>query len=349
MSPRVAGEAAGADGSEDGAVARPGSRKAGAPAATASAPSPPSPAPTSKTPPGARRAARWVRACLPRAAECRTALRRTPVSVWNDDVTDWAAALTYYAVLAIFPALLVTVSAVGVAGTEATRELIVRVTTVLPAESGELVAGVLEDMAAQGTAAWLLAAFGTAGSLWSASSYLSVFRRALHAMYDVEDHRPVWRTVPRIVLTALVLLALLVSSVFVLMLSGEVARTAGGLLGMGDFAAGAWSTFKWPLLVGLVAVLVLVVFRTGPPGTRGVRRRVPGGALAVALWVTSSLGFALYASHFGTYHRLYGSLAGIVVFLIWLWMSNLALLVGAQFNAELAKLRRDADGRPLVR
>ncbi|SCK29436.1 YihY/virulence factor BrkB family protein [Streptomyces sp. WMMB 322] len=288
---------------------------------------------------GDSRAARF----LPRTGEWRLALRRTPVSVWNDDVTDWAAALTYYAVLAIFPALLVTVSAVGLGGTDATHELIARVTTVLPAESGELMAGLLKDMAAQSKAAWLLAVFGTAGSLWSASSYLSVFRRALHAMHRVEDHRPVWRTVPRIVLTALVLLTLLVSSVFVLMLSGEVARTAGGLLGMDDFAAGAWNTTKWPLLVGLVAVLVLVVFRTGPAGTRGVRKRAPGGALAVLLWLVASLGFALYASHFGTYHRLYGSLAGIVVFLVWLWMSNLALLAGAQFNAELAKLRRGAD------
>nr|WP_206322250.1 YihY/virulence factor BrkB family protein [Streptomyces sp. HNM0575] len=279
---------------------------------------------------------------MPSLADCRTALRRTPVSVWNDDVTDWAAALTYYAVLAIFPALLVTVSAVGLIGTDATRELIARATTVLPAQSGELMAGVLKDMAAQSTAAWLLAVFGTAWSLWSASSYLSVFRRALHGMHGVEDHRPVWRTIPRIVLTATALLALLVSSVFVLVLSGEVARTAGGLLGMGAFAVGAWNTMKWLLLLGLVAVLVLVVFRTGPAGTRGVRRRAPGGALAVLLWLAASFGFALYASHVGTYHRLYGSLAGIVVFLVWLWMSNLALLVGAQFNAELAKLRRAA-------
>jgi membrane protein len=280
-----------------------------------------------------------ARAFLPGAADCRRALRRTPVSIWNDDVTDWAAALTYYAVLAIFPALLVTVSATGLAGADATQQLITRVTTVLPAESGELMAGALKDMAGRRGAAWLLAVFGTAASLWSASSYLSVFRRALHAMHGVQDHRPVWRTVPRIVLTALALLALLVSSVFVLVLSGELARTAGSLLGMDDVAADAWNTAKWPLLLCLAAVLVLVLFRTGPPGTRGVRNRVPGGAVAVLLWLVASLGFALYATRVGTYHRMYGSLAGIVVFLIWLWMSNLALLSGAQFNAELLKLR----------
>ena len=278
---------------------------------------------------------------LPSRADCGRALRRTPLSVWNDDVTDWAAALTYYAVLAIFPALLVTVSAMGLAGTGATQDLIDRVTTVLPAQSGEAMAGVLKDMAAQRTAAWLLAVFGTVGSLWSASSYLSVFRRALHAMHGVEDHRPLWRTAPRIVLTAL---TLLVSSVFVLVLSGEVARTVGGFLGMGGVAADAWNTLKWPLLLGLAAVLVLILFRSGPAETRGVRNRALGGALAVVLWLVASLGFTLYASHVGTYHRLYGSLAGIVVFLVWLWVSNLALLSGAQFNAELAKLRRTPEG-----
>ena len=281
---------------------------------------------------------------LPSRADCRLALRRTPVSVWNDDVTDWAAALTYYAVLAVFPALLVTVSAVGLVGTEATQDLIHRVTTLFPAQSGDLVAGVLRDMADQKTAAWLLAVFGTAGSLWSASSYLSVFRRALHTMHGVEDTRPVWRTAPRIVVTALTLLALLVTSVFVLVLSGEVARTVGDFLGMDEVAADAWNTTKWPLLVCLAAVLVLILFRSGPAGTRGVRNRAPGGALAVLLWLVASLGFALYASHVGTYHRMYGSLAGIVVFLVWLWMSNLALLVGAQFNAELLKLRRSEEG-----
>jgi membrane protein len=280
---------------------------------------------------------------LPSRADCRIALRRTPVSVWDDDVTDWAAALTYYAVLAIFPALLVTVSAMGLAGTGATESLIHRVTTVLPAQSGDLIAGVLKDMADQSTAAWLLAVFGTAGSLWSASSYLSVFRRALHAMHGVQDTRPMWRTAPRIVLTALTLLALLVTSVFALVLSGEVARTVGGFLGMDEVAADAWDTMKWPLLLCLAAVLVLILFRSGPAGTRGVRNRALGGGLAVLLWLVASLGFALYASHVGTYHRMYGSLAGIVVFLVWLWMSNLALLIGAQFNAELAKLRRPAE------
>lgn len=279
---------------------------------------------------------------LPGLADCGTALRRTPLSIWNDDVTDWAAALTYYAVLALLPALLVTVSALGLEGRAATETLIRHVVAVLPAQSGDLMGRVLRDMAArdQRSTAWLLAGFGTVGALWFASSYLSVFRRALHSLLGMKDHRPVWRTVPRTVVTAVSLLALLISSVFVLILSGELARRVGGFLGIGEIASGAWETLKWPLLLCLVAVLVLLLFRSGPRELRGLHNGSPGGALAVLLWLVASAGFALYASHVGTYHRLYGSLAGIVVFLVWLWMSNLALLCGAQFNAELAKLRQ---------
>lgn len=277
---------------------------------------------------------------LPSRRETLTALRRTPVSVWNDDVMDWAAALTYYAMLAILPALLVTVSTVGIAGASATSDVIHQVPGVVPVEAGEVMSAVLKDMADQQTAAWLLASFGSVGALWFSSSYLAVFRRALHSMYGVKDHRPVWRTVPRIAGTALALIAALVTSVFVLVVSEEVSRTVGGVLGMGEFAVDVWNAAKWPLLLCLVAVLVLVLFRSGPRDTTGVRVRAVGGALAVVLWLVASAAFALYTSRVGTYHRLYGSLAGIVVFLVWLWVTNLAFLIGAQFNAEVAKLRR---------
>jgi membrane protein len=294
-----------------------------------------------RTAPAAEATPRTCPNGLPSSKDCATALRRTPVSVWNEDVTDWAAALTYYAVLAIFPTLLVTVSLIGIAGSAAVQHLIGQVSAVVPPESRTVIVHTLEGMADQGSAVWLLAVLGTAGALWSASSYLAVFRRALHAMHGVEDHRPVWRTVPRIVITALVLLALLVSSALVLMLTGELARTLSSGVGVNSAAVTAWDALKWPFLLGLAAVLVLVLFRTGPAETRGVRNRSPGGALAVVLWLMASMGFALYASNADTYNRLYGSLAGVIVFLVWLWVSNLALLTGAQFNAELAKLRRE--------
>ncbi|MCX4820954.1 YihY/virulence factor BrkB family protein [Streptomyces sp. NBC_01142] len=275
---------------------------------------------------------------LPPWGDVLSALRRTPGAVWTDDLTDWAAALTYYAVLALFPTLLVTVSLIGIADASQTGTLIERLAAIVPATSRPVVESTLQDMAGRHSAAWFLAVAATGGAVWSASSYLAVFRRALHAMHDVRDRGSVWRTAPRIVLTSCVLLGVLVSSALVLVLSGRLAESLGQALGVGGAAAAAWDVMKWPILLCLVATMVLVLFRSGPAQTRGVRRRALGGVLAVLLWLISSAGFALYTSHVGTYDRLYGSLAGVIVFLLWLWVSNLALLVGAQFNAELAKV-----------
>ncbi|MGI5404522.1 YihY/virulence factor BrkB family protein [Streptomyces sp. CA-135486] len=297
--------------------------------------------------PGARESTGAAAQGLPPLSDVLSALRRTPVSIWTDDVTDWAAALTYYAVLALFPTLLVTLSFIGIADASQTEALIERVAAVVPATSRSTLENALQDMAGRQSAAWLLAAAGTGGALWSASSYLAVFRRALHSMHGVEDRGAVWRTAPRVVLTACLLLGVLVSSALVLMLSGQLAESLGQALGLGGVAAATWDVMKWPLLFCLVATMVLVLFRSGPAQTRGVRRRALGGALAGVLWLACSAGFALYTSSVETYDRLYGPLAGFIVFLVWLWVSNLALLTGAQFNAELAKLNcipGDEDG-----
>ncbi|AOR36946.1 ribonuclease BN [Streptomyces fodineus] len=273
------------------------------------------------------------------------ALRRTPVAIWNDDVTDWAAALTYYAVLALFPVLLVLLSVLGLTMPTAKPEVIDRLTGVAPAASRALLRSALEQMAGQSSAAWLLVFFGAAGALWSGSSYLSVFRRALHAMYHVSSHRPVWRTAPRIIATAMVLIVLLLTTTLALLLSSSLVRRLGRALEMGSLPQAAWDTLRWPVLALVAIALVLVLYRSGPAPSRPLRKMAPGGGLAFVLLLSTSLGFTAYASHVSTYHRLYGSLAGVVVFLIWLWLSNLALLAGAQFNVELARQAVNAHAR----
>ncbi|MHA6765165.1 YihY/virulence factor BrkB family protein [Streptacidiphilus sp. PAMC 29251] len=264
------------------------------------------------------------------------ALRGTPVSMWNDDVSDWAAALTYYAILALLPALLVTVSVVGLVSESTTDTLVAHVSAWAPAQSGSALRQALGG-ATDRSAAWTLVATGGASALWSASSYLSVFRRALHVLHGAGDTRPAWRKAHRIVLTAAALLVLLLASALVLVLTGPLAQSLGHEVGLGGAGAAAWDLVKWPTLLLLVALLVLVLFRSGPPASRGLRRSLPGGALAALLWLTASAAFAGYAEHFGSYGQLYGSLAGIVVFLVWLWVSNLALLAGAQFTVELGR------------
>ncbi|MFK0168851.1 YihY/virulence factor BrkB family protein [Streptomyces sp. NPDC090306] len=257
--------------------------------------------------------------------------------MWNDDITDYAAALTYYAILAVLPAMLVMVISFGLISPETAEQFITHVTDYAPAESGAELHEVLTRTLRADSTAWTLIVAGSASALWSASSYLAVFRRALHRMHRVGDQRSTLRRAHRIVLTALALLGLFVVSVLVLLLTGPLAEAVGRVLGLGETAAWAWSLLRWPLLLLLVAVLVVVVFHTGPAAAYRRRHSLPGGMLAAALWLTVSAGFAFYASALSTYSRLYGSLAGVVVFLIWLWLSNLALLSGAQFTAELAR------------
>ncbi|MFI5520402.1 YihY/virulence factor BrkB family protein [Streptomyces platensis] len=279
-------------------------------------------------------------AALPTWAQIRSALRRTPLSVWHDDVTDWAASLTYYSVLALLPSLIVTVSLIGLADPPATEQLINQISSLAPAESGPTVHRALVGMAHQQTAAWVVLSGALISALWSSCSYLAVFRRALHAMHRTKDDRPPWRKAPRILFTALLLMALLISSAVALLVSGPIATALGRAVGLGEAGEATWNLLKWPLLLLLATVLAMVLFRSGPPSSRGVRRAAPGGVVAVLLWLISSAGFALYASYVGTFNRLYGSLAGPVVFLIWLWFSHLSLLSGAQFNVELARAGR---------
>ncbi|WP_189600728.1 YihY/virulence factor BrkB family protein [Streptomyces lateritius] len=268
------------------------------------------------------------------------ALRATPVSMWRDDVADWAAALTYYAILALVPALLVAVTLTGLVSPEATERLISHVASWAPAESGGTLGETLRGLAQEQTAAWMLIVAGSVSALWSASSYLAVFRRALHAMHRVKDQRPALHTAPIILLNAALLLVLLVTSAGVVVVTEPLARLLGAWLrwdtASGPAWASAWALVKWVGLVGLVTMLVLVLFRTGPASARARAHAVPGATLAVLLWLAGSAAFALYATSLGTYSRLYGSLAGVIVFLVWLWSAHLSLLAGAQFTAELS-------------
>jgi membrane protein len=269
------------------------------------------------------------------------AMARTPVAVWEDDLTDWAAALTYYAVLAVFPALLVVVFAIALLGTDSPQDVVAQLAVFVPEAARPVLEQALSSPPGGSSGRWLLLAVTAGAALWSASSYLAVFRRALHAMHGVADCRPVWRAFPATLLRALTVLALLLSGVLTLTAAEWVARAIGEGTGTDHQAALVWAGLKWPLLFTVVVAMVLLLFRSGPPETRGLRQTLPGGTLAVLLWLLASAGFAFYASHIASYNRLYGSLAGGVVFLVWLWVSHVVLLAGAQFNAQLAH-----DGRP---
>lgn len=268
------------------------------------------------------------------AARTRAELRRTAVRVWSDNLADHAAALTYYAVLALLPALVIAVSLVGLLGGVTRERLITELTSYAPPQSAQVLRDALGGLAAEQSSMWALLISGVLSALWSACSYLAVFRRALHAMHRVPDRRPPLRAAHTLLVNAALLLVLLVVAAAGLVLSGPPARWLAQTVG--GAGPDAVTLLRWPVLLAAVTLLVLVLFRTGPAQSRGTRRGLPGGVLAALLWLAASALFTLYTG-LDTYGRLYGSLAGVIVFLVWLWIANLALLTGAQFNAERAR------------
>jgi membrane protein len=282
-------------------------------------------------------------------------LRRTVSEFSDDNLSDWAAALTYYAVLAIFPALIVLVSVLGLIGESATQPLIDNLGKVAPGPAKDIFTSAIENIEGSQGAAGLFFVVGLLAALWSASGYIGAFMRASNAIYDIEEGRPLWKTLPlRVGLTGLLMVLTAVSAIGVT-LSGGLAHEAGDLIGVGDTAVGVWNIAKWPVLLLFVSFLFAVLYWAAPnvkqPGFRWI---TPGGVLAVIGWVVASAAFAFYVGNFASYNKTYGALAGPIVFLVWLWISNVMILLGAEFNAEVERGRaieggmRPEDAEPFV-
>jgi membrane protein len=267
-------------------------------------------------------------------------LKRTVKGFQEDNLTDWAAALTYYGVLAVFPALLVLVSVLGLIGTSATKPLIDNISQVAPGPAKEIFTNAIHNIEHNQSAAGVFFVIGLLGAVWSASGYVGAFMRASNAIYDIEEGRPIWKTLPmRVGLTVLLMLMTALTAIGVTV-SGGLARQVGKTLGIGGTAVDVWNVAKWPVLLMIVLLMFAVLYWAAPnvkqPGFRWI---TPGGLLAVIGWVIASLAFAFYVANFGSYNKTYGALAGPIVFLVWLWVSNVVILLGAEFNAELERGR----------
>jgi membrane protein len=272
-------------------------------------------------------------------------LKRTVREFREDDLSDWAAALTYYAVLAIFPALIVLVSILGLVGESATQPLLDELGTVAPGPAKEIFTNAIKNLqGSQGTAG-VVFAIGLLAALWSASGYVAAFMRASNAIYDIEEGRPIWKTLPVRVGLTLVLMLLLAISAIAVVVTGGLAEAVGNVIGLGDTAVTVWDIAKWPVLLLVVSFMFALLYWAAPnvkqPGFRWIS---PGGLLAVVGWLMASAAFAFYVSSFGSYNKTYGALGGVIVFLVWLWLSNVMILLGAEFNAELERERAIEDG-----
>ncbi|MFE9437544.1 YihY/virulence factor BrkB family protein [Streptomyces sp. NPDC006602] len=281
------------------------------------------------------------------ARSWRAVVRRTLKELLDDELADRAAALTYYGVLSLFPALLVMVSLLGVVGQRATDKILDNIGDLAPGPARDILRDAVVQLGDSGGTGSVLAVLGLLFALWSASGYVAAFIRTSNAVYDLPEGRPVWKLTPLRLALTVVLMLMLAASALIVVFTGPLAERAGTTIGLGDEAIAVWGVAKWPVLLLLVVLMIALLYWAAPNVRgRGFRWVSPGSVLATLIWLAASAGFALYAANFGSYNKTYGTLAGAIVFLVWLWLTNLAILLGLEFDAELARERAITDGRP---
>jgi membrane protein len=276
-------------------------------------------------------------------------LKRTALEFQEDNLTDWAATLTYYGLLALFPALIVLVSLVGLLGDpqSTTDTLTDIVTKVGPDSAASTFAGPIQQVTESRSTAGFALVAGTLIALWSASGYLGAFIRASNVIYETREGRPFWKLGPLQLLLTLVVVILLAVMATGVVLTGPIVSDVAEPIGVSDTAVTVWNYAKW-LAIALLFVLMIGLIYYASPNVkqRGFKWITVGGLVALITWLVASAGFGLYVSQFGSYNKVYGSLAGVVIILIWMWITNLAILFGHELNAERERNVELEEGLP---
>jgi membrane protein len=277
----------------------------------------------------------------------REVIRRAIREFKEDDLTLLAAALTYYGVLSLFPALLVLLSLLGLLGSSATQALVDNLESLTPGPARDVVTNAVRNLQSASGAAGFAFVFGMLGALWSASGYVGGLIKASNVIYEVEEGRPFWKLRPLQIAVTVVLMLVAAALAVSIVLTGPLAHRVGDVVGLGDTTVTVWNIAKWPVIALVVSQVIAFLYWVTPnvrhPGYRWIS---PGGILAVVLWVLASLAFAFYVSNFGSYNKTYGSLAAVIIFLVWLWVTNVAILLGAELNAETEREREIVKGQP---
>jgi membrane protein len=272
-------------------------------------------------------------------------LKRTFKEFKEDNLTDWAAALTYYGVLSLPPGLLVLVSLLGLFGTSATQPLVESITTLTPGPARDILTSTIENLQSSSAAG---AAFfiGIAAALWSASNYVGAFIRAANAIYEVEEGRPFWKLRPLQIALTVVGVVILAAISILVVVSGPLAQQVGDLVGLGGTAVTIYQIAKWPIIAIVIALMIAGLYYIGPNVKHPKFQWVsPGGLLAVGLWIVASLLFALYVANFPP-NPAYGTIGAVILFLTWLWISNIVILLGLEMNAEMERQKKIKEGMP---
>jgi membrane protein len=272
-------------------------------------------------------------------------IKRTVKEFSEDNLTDWAAALTYYGVLALFPALIALLSIIGLLTDP--QKLTDALTAVVPQSSARTLEPVIEQIAGNtGTAGFGLV-IGLALAIWSASGYVGAFTRAANVVYETPEGRKIWKLKPLQLLITLVGVLFAAVILAMLVLSGPVVEAIGEAIGIGETGQTIWNIVKWPVVLVVLALMIAVLYYSTPNvKLRGFKWVSPGAAVAILVAIVASAAFAFYVGNFGSYNKTYGALAGVVVFLIWFWLINVALLFGIELDAEIERTRELKEGVP---
>jgi membrane protein len=276
-------------------------------------------------------------------------LKRTLTEFQEDNLSDWAAALTYYGLLSLFPALIAMVSLIGIFGDpQTTTSKLTEIITEIGPESGaETFEGPIKSIVENQTAAGFAFVFGLAAALWSASGYVGAFTRASNIIYETPEGRPFWKLRPLQIGVTLLMIIMMALLAVGLVLTGPVVEAVANPIGLSSTAVDVWNVAKWPVMAAIFILMVDVLYYATPNvKLRGFKWVTPGAILAIVVWAVASALFALYVSNFSSYDKTYGTLAGLVVLLLWFWITNLAILFGHQMNAERERSTEIEEGHP---
>lgn len=273
-------------------------------------------------------------------------LKRTFTEFTRHQCTDLAAALTYYAVMAVFPTIVALTALLGIVGqAEESIETILDVMRPLvSADMLDTIEPVIRQLS-ESRATGVALVVGLAGALWSASAYVNAFSRAMNRIYEVQEGRPIWKLRPQMLLVTLAAVLVLALSALSLVLTGDLLRAVGDVVGLGETAVTVWSIAKWPAMGLLVLFLVALLYWATPNVQQPKFRWItPGTVLTLLTGLVAAVGFTTYVSNFGSYDKTYGSLAGGIVALLFLWIMNVVVLLGAQLDTEVQRMRQLAQG-----
>ncbi|GAA4753588.1 YihY/virulence factor BrkB family protein [Nocardioides endophyticus] len=274
--------------------------------------------------------------------------RKTVREFSQDQCTDLAAALTYYSVLALFPAAIALLSLVGLVGKgPKTVDTLLQILTDVGASSAaDTLEPTLTELSTTPSAGLALV-IGLATALWSASGYVGAFGRGMNRIYEVEEGRPIWKLRPVMLLVTVITVVLTAVVALGLVVTGPAAQAVGDAIGVGSTIVTIWNIAKWPVLLVIVVLIVALLYYATPNVKQPKFRWISAGAVvAIVVWLVASAAFGFYVANFSSYDKTYGSLAGVIAFLLWLWITNLALLFGAELDAELERGRELQAGLP---